>query len=121
MELTLPETIPGTEPQQPQGRPCQTPRAPALHPLQRHRRGGLGRDSSCLLTCHHLEGGEVDVVLGHLLEQLIWGQKEEGRCGCPPARHSPSPAEPGHGPSEQQLTHALARFTGGLEEVCFDL
>lgn len=32
MELKLHETIPCTEPLKPQGKPCQTPRAHALHP-----------------------------------------------------------------------------------------
>lgn len=47
-----------------------------MHPW--HRRGFLGKDRSCLLTCHHLEGGELDVVFGHLLEQLIWGGEWAG-------------------------------------------
>lgn len=43
MELKLHETIPGTEPQQLQGKPCQTPRAHTLHPEAQERVSGEGQ------------------------------------------------------------------------------
>jgi len=93
-----PRTTPSTEPQQPPGRgceeePCQPPQhsSSASSPQLVHPRHGArgGTDGCCLLTCHHLEGGEVDVVLGHFLEQLVWGESGQGGRGQPSTRQSP--------------------------------
>lgn len=88
----LHRTNPGTEPQRPQGRWEQRcalldvtalvfRTLPTACAPRWHRQGCLGRDGSCPLTCHHLEGSEVDVVLSHLLEQLICGESRQSGCG----------------------------------------
>lgn len=81
----------------------------------------MGRDGSCLLTCHHLEGGEVDVVLGHLLEQLVWGESGQGGCGQPQYRAEGPTTSRGMAKGGGLLTYALTRLTGGLEEISLDL
>lgn len=65
----------------------------------------------------------MDVVLSHLLEQLICGESRQGERVVPlPGRPPPNPAQAGAWPATRGLlTHTLARLTGGLEELCLDL
>lgn len=73
------------------------PQRPPLH--SPHGTPGTGRSAGpCPLTCHHLEGGEVDVVLSHLLEQLICGG-DTGAAWVPAAPPDPTqpPASPTRG------------------------
>lgn len=71
-----------------------------------------------LLTCHFLEGSEVDVVLGHLLEQLICGDRGERGCPqCPTSTHSRSR----HRYGMVLLTHILSSLAGSLKQLCLHL
>lgn len=100
MGPSLCRTSPGTDLQQPQGaggRGRALPDPTALVFPTAHAPPGTGKDGSCSLTCHHLEGGEAHVVLGYLLEQLIWGEGRQGGCGKPQRWAEPPQPCPGLG------------------------